>query len=61
MSTVAKVAKLPTCDVCGDGETLAKYDGKTIMGPWAMMCPEHFKVYGLGLGLGVGQKLEVEV
>ena len=39
------------------GTTVAKYDGKTKMGPWADMCQEHFDEFGVGLGLGRGQKL----
>lgn len=31
-------------------------DGKTVMGPWAIMSPKSFKIYGVGLGPGKGQK-----
>lgn len=48
------VEKLPKCDFC---DKPALYDGRTIMGPWAHMCEEHFKMYGVGLGVGKGQKL----
>lgn len=43
------------CNFC-EGE--AAYDGKTIYGPWAFMCPNCFEAFGVGLGLGKGQKLE---
>lgn len=34
-------------------------DGKTVMGPWALMSPSAFRAYGTGrLGLGLGQKYE---
>ena len=33
-------------------------DGKTQMGPWALMCPRCFKLYGVGLGTGRGQKYD---
>ena len=33
-------------------------DGKTTQGPWAIMTPESFKIYGRGLGLGRGQKYQ---
>lgn len=33
-------------------------DGKTKFGPWALMCPKHFKQYGVGLGTGKGQKYD---
>ena len=44
------------CDFCG---TTAKYDGKTVMGPWANMCSDCFAENGIGLGLGMGQELIV--
>lgn len=51
----------PKCDFCkmlpSHEEVEAKYDGKTSIGSWALMCEEHFKRYGIGLGLGKGQKL----
>ena len=52
--TIVKVKTLPQCDFCMDE---AQYDGKTILGPWANMCPTHFKQFGVGLGLGQGQEL----
>ena len=55
-STKAMVAKLPKCDFCAAD---ANYDGKTIVGPWANMCSDHFAEYGIGLGLGRGQQLVV--
>ncbi|HRT03484.1 MAG TPA: hypothetical protein P5513_06050 [Candidatus Diapherotrites archaeon] len=47
-----------TCDFCKKdaaqiGNTF--YDGKTTLGPWAVMCAKCFKQYGVGLGLGKGQ------
>ena len=32
------------CDFC---EKEAKYDGQTLMGPWAYMCEAHMKLYGI--------------
>lgn len=32
------------CDFC---KCKAMYDGKTIKGPWAYMCKEHFDLWGL--------------
>lgn len=60
--TMVFVTKLPDCDLCkldGDGSHRrpAQYDGKTQMGPWAFMCPEHFERSGSGLGVGFGQQL----
>jgi hypothetical protein len=47
------VARLPKCDFCAEP---AQYDGKTRMGPWANLCPNHFVDYGTGLGTGRGQR-----
>lgn len=55
--TQVVVLRLPKCDFCGKD---ARYDGKTEMGPWANMCPQHFRMYGVGLGSGRGQKLIVK-
>ena len=59
--TRVEVSKLPQCDFCKQDPTVmyqeAHYDGRTKMGPWANMCREHFKKYGIGLGLGRGQEL----
>ncbi len=62
MSDTVKVARLPLCDVCKQrGQVVdAKYDGKTIFGPWANMCERDWREVGVGkLGTGFGQKLEV--
>jgi len=42
------------CNFC---HCVATYDGRTVFGPWAYMCDEHFAHYGVGLGTGKGQKL----
>lgn len=31
-------------------------DGATRLGPWAIMNPDSFRLYGLGLGTGIGQR-----
>ena len=59
MSKRVEVDKLPNCDFCKKPLRLAKYDGKTTMGPWGYMCTIHFNVFGVGLGLGRGQELVV--
>jgi len=33
-------------------------DGRTKHGPWAIMNPTSFEMYGVGLGLGKGQKYQ---
>ena len=59
--TSVVVASLPQCDFCREDPTVlhqvAHVDGRTKMGPWANMCREHFKKFGVGLGLGKGQEL----
>lgn len=58
-----EVHHLPDCDICeydaGKPGVPAQYDGKTIHGPWANMCEDHFQTHGTGLGFGVGQRLIV--
>jgi hypothetical protein len=53
------VPTLPNCDFCAQNGlvTVARYDGKTVYGPWAAMCHRHFQRYGKGLGTGKGQRL----
>lgn len=58
MSDTAKVAVIPTCDVCKTFP--AVYDGKTVHGPWAYMCQACWDEIGIGrLGTGFGQRLVV--
>ena len=47
----------PMCDICNEVHGWF-VDGKTKQGPWAIMCPVHFHMYGIGLGLGKGQKYD---
>ncbi len=54
MSEQTEVSVLPQCDLCGAN---ARYDGKTVNGPWANMCQIHFAMLGVGLGTGKGQRL----
>lgn len=53
------VARIPDCDFCKENAVTkpATVDGRTIIGPWANMCQNHFQMYGVGLGLGKGQRL----
>ena len=53
------VDELPPCDICIEEgrQEMAAVDGKTVHGPWANMCPEHYAQFGVGLGLGRGQQL----
>lgn len=54
-----RILYLPSkCDICGYKGNTTIIDGKTHAGPWAYMCVDCHKDYGLGLGIGVGQKYE---
>ena len=43
------------CDVCHRPIAETFVDGKTRMGPWAIMCHVCFRDVGVGLGIGLGQ------
>lgn len=50
-NNTVKVKALPFCDLCqsmAGVETPARYDGRTVFGPWANMCPDCFVCYGVG-------------
>jgi len=51
-----------TCDIChGNLRAYSRFvDGRTIMGPWALMCERCYLIYGKGLGTGVGQMYNSE-
>jgi len=55
MSTSVKITNLPKCDLCRT--VTARFDGRTIHGPWAYMCQACFDIHGVGLGTGFGQEL----
>lgn len=48
------------CDVCHRELRKEFIDGKTTMGPWAIMCSRCHKSHGVGLGTGRGQKYSLE-
>lgn len=47
-----------TCDFhnCDLSNVEFFVDGKTKMGPWALMCPGAFYEHGVGIGPGQGQQ-----
>jgi len=58
MSTTATVHHLPSCDLCRE---TAHYDAKTVGGPWAYLCPHHWRTMTrMQLGTGFGQRLVVD-
>lgn len=44
------------CGCCSKKDLPELVDGKTKMGPWAVMCLDCHKRYGVGLGTGKGQQ-----
>jgi len=44
-----------TCDLCHRVCTSILVDGRTHHGPWAVMCEDCHKSFGVGLGTGRGQ------
>ena len=51
---VVVVSSIPQCNFC---EKPGMYDFKTVMGPWANGCYEHYRQYAQHptLGVGMGQ------
>jgi len=65
-ATYTIVTALPPCDfhtisgsICqGAPDHVARFDGATNRGgPWATMCEDAFRLYGVGVGVGLGQVL----
>lgn len=53
------LSQIPTnCDVCHKPIKGTFVDGKTRMGPWALMCEKCHGEIGCSLGLGKGQKYQ---
>ena len=46
------------CDIYGEFITDTFIDGRTEMGPWAIMCEKCLGLIGVGLGNGLGQKYQ---
>ena len=44
------------CDLCKEENLECYIDGRMQAGPWANMCLDCHKTYGVGLGIGKGQK-----
>ena len=62
MKTAGKkywLSAVPEKDDFGDTIKDMFIDGKTVMGPWALMTERSFKSFGTGrMGLGYGQEYE---
>ena len=53
------LSQIPTnCDTCHKSIDGTFVDGKTNMGPWALMCEKCHQKFGCGLGIGKGQKYQ---
>lgn len=48
----------PKCDFCKCEPEARFVDGKTRLGPWAIMCEACYEFHGRGIGLGLGQMYE---
>ena len=48
------------CNACETSFKEVFIDGKTIYGPWALLCLECHSKIGTGLGTGRGQKYDLE-
>lgn len=46
------------CDICHAECKHILYDGRTVYGPWAVMCVDCFVLAGRGTGTGFGQRYE---
>jgi len=52
-------SKPEKCDLCGKPLAQQFVAGKTVRGPWGIMCAVcHFR-FGMGLGLGRGQRYDL--
>lgn len=54
----AEVCELCREMICPHTDDCWFVDGKTILGPWAVMCARCFGLLGVGLGVGLGQKYD---
>jgi hypothetical protein len=50
------IGTVPERDDFDDPITTTFIDGRTVMGPWAIMTPRTHKMRGVGLGTGRGQR-----
>jgi len=48
------------CDFCGEALKNRFVDGKTVYGPWGILCQNCHKAIGVGLGLGKGQMYDLK-
>ena len=51
----------PFCDFCGEWTAESTFvDGRTVMGPWAVMCEKCHAQFGVGVGTGKGQRYSAD-
>ena len=48
------------CDMCGHLCVSILYDARTNFRPWATMCYDCYRQYGVALGNGMGQKYQFD-
>lgn len=47
---------ITNCDLCHLPIVKEFVDGKTVYGPWAILCPSCHRAKGVGIGTGKGQR-----
>lgn len=52
------LSKVEGCDLCKKDLNKEEFfvDGKTVYGPWGLLCMDCHSKFGAGLGTGYGQK-----
>ncbi len=53
-------SKPEQCDLCQYKMGEFFIEGKTIQGPWGLLCEQCHDEYGIGLGTGRGQKYNTD-
>ena len=60
MSKLKWIGLIPKyCDICKKPLKIFFVDGRTKMGPWAIMCSSCHREHGVGIGIGKGQKYSI--
>lgn len=48
------------CDLCSMPIQKEFVDGKTLSGPWGILCPACHRTFGYGVGTGRGQRYQLQ-
>lgn len=60
MATKWKSLRPEQCDICHEELKKVFIDGRTVLGPWAILCEGCHTKRGCGLGVDHGQKYDLE-